>query len=264
MANNLTIEDINNLYFWATKLEESITYGEIESKEDILNLTYIEARNSLPKEVFKLNRLECLNIWVEDLTELPKEIGNLNNLKKLEIECPNLNELPKEIGNLTNLGASSRVSSFRHCVEIDCHNLNELPKEIRNLTNLLLLIISSHNLKELPKDIGNLTNLGRLTIECPNLNELPKEIGNLNGRLKICCRNLKELPKEIWNLSDFDVEFYIKNNNNKELLKYIVDSPNNENKDVELKINIKRKEAQKMAYIINIGYLILVFIIPFV
>ena len=23
MANNLTLEDINNLYFWATKLEES-------------------------------------------------------------------------------------------------------------------------------------------------------------------------------------------------------------------------------------------------
>lgn len=39
MANNLTLEDINNLYFWATKLEEGITFGEIESKEDILNLT---------------------------------------------------------------------------------------------------------------------------------------------------------------------------------------------------------------------------------
>ena len=165
MANNLTLEDINNLYFWATKLEESITFGEIESKEDILNLTYIDARNSLPKEVFKLNRLEYLIIEVEDLTELPKEIGNLTNLEMLAIECPNLNELPKEIGNLTNLDG--------------------------------------------------------LTIKCPNL---------------------KELPKEIWNLSEFEVEFDIKNNNNKELLKYIVDSPNNENKDVELKINIKKKE----------------------
>ena len=167
MANNLTLEDINNLYFWATKLEEKkITSEELESKEDILNLTSITARNSLPKEVFKLNRLEYLIIEVEDLTELPKEIGNLTNLEMLAIECPNLNELPKEIGNLTNLDG--------------------------------------------------------LTIKCPNL---------------------KELPKEIWNLSEFEVEFDIKNNNNKELLKYIVDSPNNENKDVELKINIKRKEA---------------------
>ena len=222
MANNLTLEDINNLYFWATKLEEKkITYDELESKEDILNLTSITARNSLPKEVFKLNRLEYLIIEVEDLTELPKEIGNLTNLDGLTIKCPNLKELPKEIGNLTNLGASSRVSAFRHCVEIDCHNLNELPKEI-----------------------GNLNNLERLTIECPNLKELPKEIGNLTnlGSLEIKCHNLKELPKEIWNLSEFKVEFDIKNNNNKELLKYIVDSPNNENKDVELKIVIKEKK----------------------
>ena len=216
MANNLTLEDINNLYFWATKLEEKrnsrYVYEEnIESKEDILNLTGITARNSLPKEVFKLNRLKSLGIEVEDLTGLPKEIGDLNNLDFLDIACPNLNELPKEIGNLNNL------------------------------TNLY---ITCPNLKELPKEIGNLNNLQSLYITCPNLNELPKEIGNLNnlGRLQIYCHNLKELPKEIWNLSRFEVEFDIKNNNNKELLKYIVDSPNNENKDVELKINIKRKE----------------------
>ena len=192
MANNLTLEDINNLYFWATKLEEKpindSSYENIESKEDILNLTCITARNSLPKEVFKLNRLEILDIQVEDLTELPKEIGNLNNLESLCIRCPNLKELPKEIGNLNNLES--------------------------------------------------------LIIECPNLNELPKEIGNLNnlGELQIYCHNLKELPKEIWNLSRFEVKFDIKNNNNKELLKYIVDSPNNENKDVELKIVIKEKK----------------------
>ena len=216
MANNLTLEDVNNLYFWATKLEEKpindSSYENIESKEDILNLTCITARNSLPKEVFKLNRLEILDIQVEDLTELPKEIGNLNNLEWLYIKCPNLKELPKEIGNLNNL------------------------------TNLY---ITCPNLKELPKEIGNLTNLDWLIIRCPNLNELPKEIGNLTnlGRLEIECSNLKELPKEIWNLSKFEVEFDIKNNNYKELLKYIVDSPNNENKDVELKINIKRKEA---------------------
>ena len=192
MANNLTLEDINNLYFWATKLEEKpindSSYENIESKEDILNLTSITARNSIPKEVFKLNRLELLSIYVEDLTELPKEIGNLNNLEWLTIECPNLKELPKEIGNLNNLKS---------------------------------LTIECSNLKELPKEIGNLNNLERLTIEC---------------------HNLKELPKEIWNLSEFKVEFDIKNNNNKELLKYIVDSPNNENKDVELKIVIKEKK----------------------
>ena len=225
MANNLTLEDINNLYFWATKLEESITFGEIESKEDILNLTYINARNSLPKEVFKLNRLECLNIYVEDLTELPKEIGNLTNLKSLTIECPNLNELPKEIGNLINLGQDYKryYNDFNHEGG---------------------LFIYSSNIKEIPKEIGNLTNLGRLSINSNNLSEFPKEIENLNNltTLKIECSNLKELPKEIWNLSEFEVEFDIKNNNNKELLKYIVDSPNNENKDVELKINIKRKK----------------------
>lgn len=103
MANNLTLEDINNLYFWATKLEEKpindSSYENIESKEDILNLTSITARNSLPKEVFKLNRLESLKIWVDDLTELPKEIGNLTNLGWLNIDCPNLKELPKEIVN---------------------------------------------------------------------------------------------------------------------------------------------------------------------
>lgn len=135
MANNLTLEDINNLYFWATKLEEkpinNSSYENIESKEDILNLTSITARNSLPKEVFKLNRLKSLYIEVEDLTELPKEIGNSNNLHYLYIRCPNLNELPKEIGNLNNLER----------LYITCPNLKELPKEIGNLTNLDWLII---------------------------------------------------------------------------------------------------------------------------
>ena len=107
-----------------------------------------------------------------------------------------------------------------------------------------MLNIYVEDLTELPKEIGNLNNLIVLEIECPNLNELPKEIGNLNnlGSLTIECPNLKELPKEIWNLSKFEVEFDIKNNNNKELLKYILDSPNNENKDVELKIVIKEKK----------------------
>ena len=103
MANNLTLEDIDNLYLWYTRLEGN----ELESKEEILDIDYIKAKNSLPKEVFKLNSLERLDIEVEDLTEIPKEIGNLTNLVALSIiGCHNLKELPKEIGNLTKLGCN--------------------------------------------------------------------------------------------------------------------------------------------------------------
>ena len=64
MANNLTLEDIDNLCLWYTRLEGN----ELESKEEILDIDYITAKNSLPKEIFKLNSLEWLYIEVEDLT----------------------------------------------------------------------------------------------------------------------------------------------------------------------------------------------------
>lgn len=123
MANNLTLEDIDNLCLWYTRLEGN----ELESKEEILDIDYIKAKNSLPKEVFKLNSLKRLFIEVEDLTEIPKEIGNLSNLSDLIIRgCHNLKELPKEIGNLSNLTDLT--------IE-DCPNLKELPKEYWNNWN---------------------------------------------------------------------------------------------------------------------------------
>ena len=147
MSNNLTLEDIDNLYLWYTRLEGN----ELGSKEEILDIDYIEAKNSLPKELFKLNNLKSLSIEVEDLTKIPKEIVNLS------------------ISNLINLYI------------IGCHNLKEIPKEIGNLNNLgnCLSIKDCPNLKEMPKEIGNLGNLERLEIyNCPNLKEFPKEYWN--------------------------------------------------------------------------------------
>ena len=244
MANNLTLEDIDNLYLWYTRLEGN----ELESKEEILDIDYIKAKNSLPKEVFKLNSLERLDIEVEDLTEIPKEIGNLTNLVALSIiGCHNLKELPKEIGNLTKLGCNgdSRYGGILYIQ--DCHNLEELPKEIGNLSNLGCLHIGGcHNLKELPKEIGNLSNLTYLTIEdCPNLKELPKEIENLDITLTIYnCPNLKELPKEYWNKGatrNYRIYIKIKNGDNIELLKSTLDSAisNSANKSLELTIELK-------------------------
>ena len=244
MANNLTLEDIDNLCLWYTRLEGN----ELESKEEILDIDYIEAKNSLPKEIFKLNSLEQLHIEVEDLTEIPKEIGNLTNLVALSIiGCHNLKELPKEIGNLTKLGCNgdSRYGGILYIQ--DCHNLEELPKEIGNLSNLTGLEIGGcPNLKELPKEIGNLSNLTYLTIEdCPNLKELPKEIENLDITLTIYnCPNLKELPKEYWNKGatrNYRIYIKIKNGDNIELLKSTLDSAisNSANKSLELTIELK-------------------------
>ena len=220
MANNLTLEDIDNLCLWYTRLEGN----ELESKEEILDIDYIEAKNSLPKEIFKLNSLEQLHIEVEDLTEIPKEIGNLTNLVALSIiGCHNLKELPKEIGNLTKLGCNgdSRYGGILYIQ--DCHNLEELPKEIGNLSNLTGL------------EIGG----------CPNLKELPKEIENLDITLTIYnCPNLKELPKEYWNKGatrNYRIYIKIKNGDNIELLKSTLDSAisNSANKSLELTIELK-------------------------
>ncbi|TKZ36268.1 hypothetical protein [Brachyspira catarrhinii] len=219
MANNLTLEDIDNLYLWYTRLEGN----ELESKEEILDIYYITAKNSLPKEIFKLNSLEQLDIEVEDLTEIPKEIGNLTNLVALDISgCHNLKELPKEIGNLTKLGCNGD-NRYGDALRIrDCHNLKELPKEIGNLSNLRVLeIIGCHNLKELPKEIENLD----LNISLYN------------------CPNLKELPKEYWNKGatrNYRICIEIKNGDNVELLKSTLDSAinNSANKSLELKIEL--------------------------
>ena len=188
MANNLTLEDIDNLYLWYTRLEGN----ELGSKEEILDIEIIEAKNSLPKEVFKLNSLEWLDIKVEDLTEIPKEIGNLTNLDFLNISgCHNLKELPKEIGNLSNLN---------HLKIKGCHNLKELPKEIENL-DITLTIYNCPNLKELPKEYWNKnvkTQEVRIIIENGDNIELLKS--TLDSAISNSANKSLELTIELKNL----------------------------------------------------------------
>ena len=155
MQNNLTKDEINNLYQWAK--EYNIKELQTKDRKKLLNI----------KELFishKKRKYIKDNVFaIEDIKHIPNEIFKLTNLKKLSIDCKGLKKLPKEIGNLVNL------EEFEVCVdEINfptesCRVLKKLPDVIYNLTKLKKLVLIG-NFKKISSKIKNLVNLEWLEI----------------------------------------------------------------------------------------------------
>ena len=189
---------------------ETIRQGIPRDKELIKHITHLNLSTmqleSMPDEIFKLEKLTHLNISRNYFTDLSGEIGNLVALKELDLGGCKIKELPKEIGNLVAL----KELNLRSC------KIKELPKEIGNLVSLEKLDLQwCTNLKELPKEIGNLVSLKKLDLHwCENLKEVPKEIGNLVAlkELDLSHLTIGKLPDEfsnLVNLERFNDEPYI-------------------------------------------------------
>ena len=154
---------------------ETIRQGIPRDKELIKHITHLNLSTmqleSMPDEIFKLEKLTHLNISRNYFTDLSGEIGNLVALKELNLRSCKIKELPKEIGNLVSLE------------KLDlqwCTNLKELPKEIGNLVSLKKLDLHwCENLKEVPKEIGNLVALKELDLSRLTIGKLPDEFANL-------------------------------------------------------------------------------------
>ena len=152
---------------------------------------------TISKSIGKLEKLETLYLYDNQLTELPAEIGKLANLEWLYLDNNQLAELGAEIGKLVNLTGLS----------LGGNQLTELPAEIGKLAKLTELWLDNNQLTELPAELGKLTNLTTLHLYNNQLTELPGEIGeleklrylNVSGNENISKEQVEELKKQLVN-----------------------------------------------------------------
>jgi internalin A len=206
--------------------------GELsELPEHIGNLMNLEELNiqgsfnsysfkKLPKSIVKLKNLRILNIsWKNNLEELPKDIFTLNNLEEFYAVTCNIKEFPKNITNagklkkiaLSGNGISFIPSSIEKMKSLEALHLNgnpleSFPQSIMYLNNLKLLVLDNCNLSTIPNFIENCQNLETLSISHNELIELPESIGNLKNLKNLSCgyNNIVELPESIYNLEKIE------------------------------------------------------------
>jgi signal transduction histidine kinase len=105
------------------------------------------------------------------LTELPTSIGKLNQLEMLSIYGNQLKYLPENIGNLTQL----KVLSVHH------NQLTNLPASIGKLASLRVLRAHYNKICDLPASIGQLKYLKQLNLRANKLMSLPTSIRQINS-----------------------------------------------------------------------------------
>ncbi len=164
--------------------------------EDILQYHIHLSNNkltSLPFDIGKINRLNCLELRNNQLTSIPPSISNLHNLTHLDLRGNKLTFLPASIDNLTDLrhlylsrnfltslpDGISEMSKLTH-LYLNANNIDSLNLDFDRLTQLIELDLSRNQLTELPDNIGKLIGLEILNLSSNQLTELPQSIGSLH------------------------------------------------------------------------------------
>lgn len=141
---------------------------------------------TLTPTIKRLQHLQSLTLYMNQISNLPAELGQLEQLEKLQLNFNEIDKLPPEIGNLAQL----------KILWLHDNHLITLPKEIGKLTQLQELDLSSNRLSSLPKEIGKLTQLKELSLAGNQLTNLPPSICVLSSLQKLdLSRN--PLPKAL-------------------------------------------------------------------
>ncbi|MHA1977076.1 MAG: leucine-rich repeat domain-containing protein [Candidatus Hodarchaeales archaeon] len=111
---------------------------------------YSQKMETIPKELWKLQHVEVLNLVNNGLIQISEKIEVLSSIKELYIGGNKIESLPRSIGNLKNL-------IYLYLLE---DNLRYIPKEIGKLINLKELSISSKLTKKIPASIITLKDEG--------------------------------------------------------------------------------------------------------
>ncbi len=179
-------------------------------------ILYNNQLDYLTDDIGKLSSLQGLYLSGNNLHEIPKEIKHLKHLKILSVNDNILDSLPDEIGELICLEQLYLTNNLIHYIPetigklvvletlfLCNNNLCELPDEIKHLKSLQSLKLQNNCLKTLPTAIGHLEKLNNLNISTNSLNILPKEIALTSSLQKLELRqnNLDYIPPEIEKLT---------------------------------------------------------------
>ena len=142
--------------------------------------------------IYKLDKLESLNLGANLIRELDNSIGNLTKLIILNLERNQLEHIPETIGNLINieelnlqfnqliqLPESIGNLKLVKKIELKHNRLNKLPKSFYNLKKLIHLNLKENNFTIIPESFGNLTMLEFLDLRESMITNLPESFNNL-------------------------------------------------------------------------------------
>ena len=162
----------------------------------VLKLRYCQLLR-IPPDVFKLKKLEHLNIEENMILWLPRKIGKLRNLKTLEGDWPYL-YVSRKIAKLKKMTALELKSSFR----------GKMPGFVYSMTQLKRVVARNAGIESISSNIKRLVNLEYLDLrENKNLSELPEGIGKLKSlkTLGLSACSLKKLPESFSRLNNLEV-----------------------------------------------------------
>ena len=142
--------------------------------------------------IYKLDKLETLNLGANLMSELDYSIGNLTKLIKLNLERNQLEHIPETIGNLINLEE----------LNLQFNQLIQLPESIGNLKLIKKLELKRNRLNKLPESFSNLKKLIHLNLEENNFTILPESFGDLTKLEFLDLREsmISSLPESFNNL----------------------------------------------------------------
>lgn len=126
-----------------------------------LNELVFSGCSNLPKNLWKLRKLETLRLWDGELTHLPPQIGKLKNLKTLCIRGNNVSELPAELFKLNKLDYLSLTDN----------KFSNSPAGVENLSKLTYFSIAQNPIKSFSTDISKMRSLQILACFGTGLND---------------------------------------------------------------------------------------------
>uniref|UniRef100_A0A7E5A261 PDZ domain-containing protein n=1 Tax=Panagrellus redivivus TaxID=6233 RepID=A0A7E5A261_PANRE len=174
-------------------------------EELLLDMNHLK---DLPRQIFRLHKLQKLGVSDNDLYRIPEEVAQLQNLVELNVSRNDISDIPDELRACKNL----RV------FDISSNPMARLPDSITQVVSLTHLNLSDTSLTKLPADIGNLCNLKSLEVRENHLHALPATLSMLVNlqQLDVGQNELDALPQEIQYLRSLR-ELYIDENHLEEL-----------------------------------------------
>ena len=130
---------------------------------------------TIPVTVFKLLKLQQLDIAYSDITYIPADIGNLTELKELRADAADLDSISPAVGDLSGLTL----------LHLNNNELTTLPESLGKLTKLTNLDISRNQLTALPDSLNQLVNLTGIGFTNNLLDSFPTQLVNLPKLINI-------------------------------------------------------------------------------
>lgn len=136
-------------------------------------------------EIYKLTKLESMDLSDNEIQTLTAEIGQLTNLRTLDLANNQITYLPAELGQLTNLTT----------LKLDNNQIAALPEEMGKLSLLNDLSLRHNGLATVPDEMTKLYNLRRLDLSHNAFTHVPRCLLNMPYSTQIDLRN-NPLPRE--------------------------------------------------------------------